>query len=108
MIYKRAQIVRPAIQAGWREKIDTVVTPAEFPGKIRDRHHLDHGDADARQFCQPLRGGAPCSFLCECADVHFVDDLAFQFLSGPACVRPLERRWINNAGGTVRSIALKA
>src|SRR6266849_1364606 len=99
MIYKGAQIVRRAIQVGWREKIDPVIAPAELSGKIRDRHHLHYGDADARQFYQLLRGGAPCSFTRECADVQLADDLAFQFLSGPVCVRPLERRWIDNAGG---------
>ena len=107
MIYKRAQIVRRAIQVGWREKIDTVVAPAELSRKIRDRHHLDHSNADARQLCQLVRCGAPCSFPGECADMHFVDDLTFQFGSGPICVRPFELRWIDNARRSVWSIGLK-
>src|SRR2546427_5213266 len=92
---------------GWREKIDAVIAPAKLSRKIRDRHHLDYSDADARQLCQLIRGGAPCSFLGERADVHLVDDFAFQFLSGPFCVRPLELRWIDNAGRAVWSIGLK-
>src|SRR5262249_61408477 len=40
--------------------------------------------------------------------VHFVNDLAFEFQSGPFRVAPWEFRWIDDAGGTVRSIGLKA
>ena len=64
---------------GRRKKVHAVVTPAEFPWEIRDRHHFDHGDPDVRQLRQLLGRGVPCPFFGECADVHFVDDLAFQF-----------------------------
>ena len=32
-----------------REQIDAVVSPAEPPGKLRDRHHLDRRDAELCQ-----------------------------------------------------------
>ena len=43
---KRAQIVRRSVQARRRVQIDAVVAPAQPPGEIGHRHHLDHGDAD--------------------------------------------------------------
>ena len=79
------------------KKIHPVVTPAEFPGEICNRHHLDHRDSDARQLRQLLRRGAPRSLLRKCADVHFVDDLAFQRNARPLRVGPLEPFWINDA-----------
>ena len=53
------------------------------------------------------RSGAPRSFLRERADVHFVNDLAFDFQSGPFRIAPSKFRWIDNARGTVRPIGLK-
>ena len=53
------------------EEIDAIITPAEFAGEIRDRHHLDHGDSDPGQLCQFLRRRPPRSFLGESADDAF-------------------------------------
>ena len=93
---------------GGRKQIDTVVAPAKSAGEFRDWHHFDNGDSDAGELAQLFGGSAPCSFFRECADVHFVNDLAFQFQSGPILVSPREFRWIDDTGGTVRSIGLKA
>ncbi len=40
--------------------------------------------------------------------MHFVNDLAFHFQTGPVCVRPRKRRWIDNTGGAVRAVRLKS
>ena len=90
-----------------RKEIDTVVAPAKFTGELRNGHHLGHGNSDTRQLFQLLYGGAPRSLLGKCTDVHFINDLTFHFHSGPFCVAPWELRWINYAGGTVRSLGLK-
>ena len=107
-IDKGAQIIRRAIQVRWREKVHAIVPPAEFPREIRDWHHFDHRDPDTRQLCQLLGRGAPCSFTRECANVHFVHNLAFYFQTRPRSVHPLELHWIDNAGRAVRPIRLKA
>src|SRR5580698_3605887 len=44
-----AQLVGPSVEAGRREQIDPVITPAEPAGKFGDRHHLYAGDA---KLCQ--------------------------------------------------------
>src|SRR5437867_6242168 len=90
------------------KKIYAVVTPAEFPGEIGDRHHLHHRDSDARQLRQLVRCCAPSSFLRKGADVHFVDDLAFQIDARPIRIRPSELAWIDHARRSVRSFWLKA
>src|SRR4029077_14964441 len=90
-----------------REKVDTVVAPAKFPGKIRDRHHLDEGDSNTCELRQLLYRGAPRSFLRKRADVHFVNDLALNFYSGPFRVRPAKRCRIDYLGRTMRSIGLE-
>ena len=59
-------------------------------------------------FDQLFRSGAPCSFLRERADVHFVNDLTLKFQAGPLRIAPSEFRWIDNARRTVRPIGLKA
>ena len=82
-IHKGAQIVRRAIQMGRRKQVHAVVSPAKFSWEIRDRHHFDDSDSDARQLCQLFGRGPPRSFFGECADVHFVNDLAFQFDTRP-------------------------
>ena len=66
-----------------RKKVHAVVTPAELSRKIRNRHHFNQGDSDSRQLCQLPGCGAPRSFPRERANVHFVDDLAFQLDTQP-------------------------
>src|SRR6266487_6133614 len=105
---ERPQVIGRSVQMRRCKKIYPVVTPAKFPGEIRDRHHFDHRDSDARQLRQLLRRGTPRSFLRECADVHFVNDLALQRNSRPLRVRPSELVWIDYARDTVRSFRLKA
>ena len=83
-----------------RKEIHSVITPAEFLGEIRDRHYLNYCDSDPRQLRQLLCGGAPRALFRKCADVHFVDDLAFQpsgCRAWPLRIGPLELSWINDA-----------
>src|SRR5260370_41108651 len=108
VIEETAQVLWSAIQMGGCKEIDTVITPAEVPGKIGDWHHLNNGDANAGQLRQLFRGGAPGPFLGECAHVHLINDLALQLLAGPFRIRPAKRCGIDYAGRTMRSIGLEA
>ena len=90
-----------------REKVHAVITPTKSPREIRYRHYFDHVDSNARQLRQLLHRRAPRPLFGERSDVHFINDLAFQFQAWPIHIRPSEFYWIDNAGGTVRSIRLK-
>src|SRR2546430_14095093 len=107
MVNELAQIVRGSVKMRRGEKIDSVVTPAKGAGEIGDRHHLNHGDSDPRELGQLPGRRLPGSLRREGAGVHFVDDLAFEFPPAPLRIGPLKLRWIDNAGGTVRTIRLK-
>jgi hypothetical protein len=50
---ERAEIVGRTVQPAWGKQVYAVVTPAEPPRKVGDRHDLEHGDAEVgeqRQF----------------------------------------------------------
>ncbi len=102
------QIIRHAVLMRRREKIDSIIAPAEFSGEIRDWHHLDRCDPDALEFCQLLGSSGPGSFFRERADVHFINDLTLEFASEPVRIGPAKLGWIDNARGSVRSIWLKS
>jgi len=108
LIYESAQVVRRAVLMGGRKKVDTIVAPAEFSRKIGDRHHLDHANSNASKLRQFFGRGAPRSFGCECADVHFVNDLAFEFLAEPLRIGPPKLRWIHHHRRIMRPTRLIA
>ena len=91
-----AEIVRRAVHVRRRKEIDAVVAPAEASVELRDRHHLDDRDPEARQLRQLARRRRPRPLARERADVHLVDDLPFDATrpSTPASVqcRPRDRR----------------
>src|SRR5437762_1337457 len=107
-IDKSAQIVRRAVEMTRREKIDPVVAPAEFAREICDRHHFNHADAGPRQLAQLAGGGRPGSLGRECADVHFVNDLALQIHARPFLIAPAEIPIIDHAGRAMWSAGLIA
>ena len=89
-VYEGPQVVGLAVEPGRREQVHAVVAPAERPGEIRDRHHLDQRDADLLQERQLLPRGRPRAGRREGADMHLVDDLTFQPDAGPVPVAPRE------------------
>ena len=62
LIDEGAQIIRCSVQPGGRKKINAIIAPAKFAGKVGDRHHFDDGNSDCSQLGQLLRGAAPGSF----------------------------------------------
>ena len=76
LVDEMSQVVGSPIQTRRRKKIHAIVTPSKISGEIRNGHDFDHADANARQLRQLFGGGPPASFRRECADVHFVNDLA--------------------------------
>src|SRR4051812_43374891 len=106
-IDEEAQIVRLAVKTAGREKIHAIVTPAEFAGKIANRHHLEQGDAVLLEQGELLRGRAPSAFRGQCSDVEFVDDLASHLNAGPRLVGPSESFRIQHHGRTMRALRLE-
>ena len=105
---ERAQIVRCSVNMVRREKIDTVVAPAEISREIGDRHHFDDADSDSCQFLKLFGRGLPRSFFGKSADVHFINGLAFHFHAPPIGIAPAKLFVIDNARGTVRSVRLRS
>ena len=50
VIDETAQILGCPIEVHRSKEIDPIVAPAEFAGKIANRHHLNNSDTDAREF----------------------------------------------------------
>src|SRR5438094_9911391 len=104
-----AQVIRCSVQMRRCKKIYPIITPAEFPRELCDWHHLDHRNPYACQLRQLLRRSEPCSLLRECADVHFVDDLAFysrECGARPIRVLPSELPWIDYPRGPLLAFRL--
>ena len=107
VVHESAQIVRRSVEAAGRKEIDAVITPAEFARKIRDRHHLDHGDSNSGQLRQFLRRRPPGAFARERADMHLVNDLARHFDALPVLIAPVEPRGIHDTRRPVDSLRLE-
>ena len=108
LIHEPAQVVRLAVEAGGREEIDAVVAPAESPGELGDRHHLQAGHPEGRQLAELSRRRRPCALARERADVHLVDHLPVEGGAPPARVRPGELRGVDHAGGAGGALRLRA
>ena len=102
------EVVGRAVKTRRREQIDAVVAPPEAPLELRDRHHLDERDADARELPQLLRRRGKRARARERADVHLVRDLSRQHRAGPRLIGPAERVRIDDLGRSVRTLGLKA
>ena len=50
VIDETAQILGRPVEVHRSKKIDPIIAPAEFAGKIANRHHLNNSDTDAREF----------------------------------------------------------
>src|ERR1700723_2827024 len=102
-----AKIIRGAVKTRGCKKIHSVVAPSEFPGEIGYRHQFDDGNSKIGELLQTLHCSAICAFLRESANVHFIDNLAFDANSAPARVGPLEFTGIHNLREFIRPFRLK-
>ena len=81
---------RACRRAASGQQIDAVVAPAESAGKIGDRHDFEHRDAECGKLRQLVERPPPRCLPGERADVHLVDDLAFEAAAAPAAIGPGE------------------
>ena len=75
---KRRKSSGVAVEVTGREQIDAVVAPPAAAGELRDRHHLDRGDAEVGERRQMIERRQPGAFVGEGADVHLVQHLPFE------------------------------
>src|SRR5262245_49192707 len=78
-----AKLVRRSVEMRRREKVDSVVSPAEGTRKLSDRHDLQQSDSDIRQMRQKFLRRVPRAFPCKSTDVHFVKYLSLKADAGP-------------------------
>jgi hypothetical protein len=89
-VHEAAQVIRRAVDVRGRVDIDAVVAPAEPSGELRNRHHLDGGDADAGELVQLAHRRCPRALARERSGMQLVDDLPVGFQTRPPLVRPSE------------------
>ncbi len=107
VVNEGTKIIRRSVEATGRKKINAVVAPAELTGEISDRHYFDRGNSNRDELGQLFGGRGPGALRCESANVHFVNDLAAHLNSTPWLIAPRERFWIDDGGGTMRSLRLR-
>src|SRR5580704_3873837 len=102
-----AEIIWGAIKPRGCKKIYPVVAPSELSGEICNRHQFDYGNSEIGELLQMLDCGAVCAFLSESADVHFINNLAFDAKSLPGGVGPLKFTGIDSLREFIRAFGLK-
>src|SRR5258708_13504504 len=81
-----AKIHRSAVQPGWCEEVDAVISPAEPAREFRHGHNFEASDTELGKSRQLSRSGFPASVRGEGADMHLVDD---ELLTRPPPPRPV-------------------
>jgi hypothetical protein len=94
------ELVGRAVGAVRSERQHAVVTPAEAPREVGQRHQLQGRHAQRRQFLQPLGRGFVGAFFGEGAHVHLVQHHLAPGPAGPARV-PLELQRVHHGTGPV-------
>src|SRR5271166_1409466 len=107
VVDERSKIVGRAVEPGRRKPVDAVVTPAEPPNEIVDRHHFDGGDAEVLEERELVSGRPPCALRSESADVHFVEHLIIDGETDPLLVMPSIGPRIDDLRRALRSLRLE-
>ena len=89
-VHEAVQPVGAPVRLVHRVQADAVVAPAAAARKRRDRHQLDHVDAQVGQMLQVRDGGIEGAFDSEGADVQLVGHRALQRRARPVVVGPGE------------------
>src|SRR6266404_116340 len=87
-----AKIHRTAVEPGWCEEVDAVISPAEPAREFRHGHNFEAGDAELSESRQLSRSGFPASVRGEGAHMHLVDDELLARPAAPRIVGPSEVR----------------
>src|SRR6202008_5019127 len=83
-----AKIHRSAVEPGWREEVDAVISPAEPAREFRHRQDFDAGDTELGERRKFAQGSFPTSLRGKCADMHLVDDEVLAHDPAPRLVGP--------------------
>src|SRR5947207_7212181 len=84
-----AKIHRSAVEPGWREEVDAVISPAESAWEFCHGHNFEAGDTELGENRQFTRSGFAASIRREGADMHLMDD---KLLGRPPAPRPVGPR----------------
>src|SRR5712675_403770 len=101
-IDKAAEINRPAVEPGWCEEVDAVISPAELAREFRHGHNFEAGDTEFGESRQLSRSGFPASIRGEGADMHLIDDELPARPPAPCPVGPREVPGIDDFRRSVR------
>jgi hypothetical protein len=104
---ERFQIFGPAIATVGREQQHAVVAPVAAPREVRDRHQLDHRDAEPHEVLEPLCCRPERALGGERADVQLVDDGAGPRPPAPLFVAPRMSTRIDDFARTVDVVRLE-
>src|SRR5258707_14038201 len=104
---KAAEINRPAVEPGWCEEVDAVVSPAEPAREFRHGHNFEAGDTELGESRQLTRSGFPAAIRGEGADMQFVDNELLARVPAPPTVGPSEVPRIDGIGGASGSPPLE-
>jgi hypothetical protein len=99
------QIFGRSVRRVRREERDAVVAPSALACERRDRHELDHRDAELREVRETRANGVERAFGRERADVELVDDVLRERSRD---VRMLERATRDDARATVNAFRKRA
>src|SRR6185312_16180193 len=83
------QIVGPAVAAVGREEQHAVIAPIALAGKIRHRHQLDRGDAEAHEMVEVALDAGEIAALGERPGVEFVEHDLLPAPAAPVAVAPV-------------------
>src|SRR5229473_1350312 len=104
---KAAELIRPAVEPGWCEEVDAVVSPAEPAREFRHGHNFEAGNTELGESRQLTQSGFPAALRGEGADMHLVDDEVLARDPAPRSVGPSEVPGIDDFRRSVRSFRLK-
>ena len=102
------QVLRRAVARIRRERQHAVVTPVALAWKIRDRHELDRGHAQAHEVVQPLDRRVERAFRRERADVQLVNHRLFPRAPAPRSVGPFEGQRVDERARGVDVLRIRA
>src|SRR5690606_1329725 len=100
------EAIRSAVGMVRRVEVYSVVAPAAFAGKLRDRHELDVSDTQAYEVLQSLNCGIEGASSGEAADVQLVDHSISQGRGRPVLHLPVEPRMIYRTRKSVHAMWL--
>src|SRR6202521_1389406 len=93
-----AKIHRSAVEPGWREEVDAVISPSEPAREFRNGHNFEAGNTELGESRQLTRSGFPAAIRGEGADMQLVDNELLARAPAPRTVGPSEVTRIDDFG----------